>query len=499
MNETPFRRARTHLALPVLLVSMVATAPPSTAAAVDGSGSGRPAVASSASLLFAGGERRALQQTSPEIMVLYRQAREALNVGNYRRAAALFRVAGEGALDARLAADAAYYEAFALYRLGGVDNYRRGLAVLEQQRVGAAAPGRDTEELYVRIRSALAMAGDPGAVAAINRAAAAGETTGAGPATITIAGRPVALSDALGGFPGGAPLCSPAEHPVRIAELNALRRLHDELALPVLRGVLTMRDECSAPLRRQAVFLTAQTEAAGVGPLLVDVARYDPDPTVRAEAVFWLSSVDDPAVATALAELLRDAIEPSVRERAAFALARHDSPVARSALRGVVLDASADESIRLRAVGWLAADVPARDPAFLAEAYPDIDNPRLRGRVIDAIGLAGDPWAAGWLRERALDVSEHADLRKSALFRYGRVGTDTRDLVEVFGALETSELREHGVFVIGQRPGWEASRALLDIAREARTPELRDMAIFWLNQRQDPTAREALAELLGRR
>ena len=437
----------------------------------------------------------AIQQVAAPTRAAYQQGREALNFGDLRRAADLFAVARDGAPGSRFAADAAYWEAFALYRLGGAEDYRRALEVLEAQRGSDAETGRDTEELYVRIRAALAMSGDPGAVAAITRSAEPTDPAAAAPATITVGGRSISVTDALGGFPGGAPACARGEHGVRIAELAALRRVRDELALPVLRNVLALRDECSAPLRRQAVLLTAQTETEEVGPLLVDVARHDPDPGVRAEAVFWLSKVPGDEIARALSEVLTAARDPAVRERAAFALSRHDSPVARQALQRLVTEESAAVQARLQAVDLLAADVPARDPAFLADAYADLESARVRLRVIEAVGFAGEPWAADWLRARALDPEEPADSRKAALFRLGQASASVQDLVAVLRGLETEELRGHAVFVVAQRPGWEASRVLLDLARETENPELRDLAVFWLEQRRDPTALAALADL----
>jgi hypothetical protein len=69
------------------------------------------------------------------------------------------------------------------------------------------------------------------------------------------------------------------------------------------------------------------------------------------------------------------------------------------------------------------------------------------------------------------------------------------DLLDVLAALDDPDLREYAVFVIAQRAGWQASRALLELARDAGGADLRDVAVFWLEQRRDPTARAALAEL----
>jgi hypothetical protein len=113
----------------------------------------------------------AVQQSSEEALAAYTQARRALNYRDFQRAADLFRLARDGAPGSQLAVDAAYWEAFSLYRVGDVQAYRRALDVLEAQRHQASETGRDAEALYVRIRTELAMSGDPGAVAAITGSA----------------------------------------------------------------------------------------------------------------------------------------------------------------------------------------------------------------------------------------------------------------------------------------------------------------------------------------
>lgn len=446
-------------------------------------GKGAPAALASVGL-------RALQDES-RIPASYMEAREALNGRDYARAALLFRNARLGAPSTRVATDAAYWEAFSLYRVGGVDAYRRALATLES----AAAAGRDADELYIRIRTELALSGDPAAVAAITRSASLGQRSGTGPATISVGGRHTPVSDELGGFPGGAPACAPSEHTLRLADLNALRRVRGELALPVLRAVLLSRDECSALLRRHAVLLTVQTGAEGVADLLIDVARRDPSPDVRAEAVFWLSEVSGDEVTAALVEFLHDARDPAVRERAAFSLARHDSPIANEAIRALVADDEAPAEMRIRAVEWLAADLPVRDPEHLVDAYPGVAEPRVRDSVIKAIATSGEPWATTWLRERVLDDNEPDEVRKVALFRLGQTDIVVEELLEVYAALDSEPLREHAVFVIGQRPGHDASNALLRAARSARSGAVRNAAVFWLEQRRDPAALEALVAL----
>src|SRR5690348_8957725 len=64
---------------------------------------------------------------------LYRAAREALNRGDYKRAAALFRDVERKFPQSQYVADAMYYQAFALSRTGNERDLRQALEVLTEQ------------------------------------------------------------------------------------------------------------------------------------------------------------------------------------------------------------------------------------------------------------------------------------------------------------------------------------------------------------------------------
>ena len=63
---------------------------------------------------------------------LYRLARETLNRGEYRRAAQLFADISQRFPNSVYAADARYWRAFALYRIGGTNDLRDALSALER-------------------------------------------------------------------------------------------------------------------------------------------------------------------------------------------------------------------------------------------------------------------------------------------------------------------------------------------------------------------------------
>src|SRR5687768_3677007 len=159
---------------------------------------------------------------------LYRLARQTLNRGEYRRASQLFGDISQRFPNSAYAADARYWRAFALYRIGGTTDLKDALASLETQgnRYYQASLKTDAATLASRIRGALAQRGDPRMLTAVERAA--GEQ--------------------------GVP-CDKEDAAVRVQALSALGDMDKESTTPILRRILEKRDRCSASLRRNALFL----------------------------------------------------------------------------------------------------------------------------------------------------------------------------------------------------------------------------------------------------
>ena len=94
---------------------------------------------------------------------IYRQARQALNRGDFRGAAGLFSELRSAHPTSEYVADAYYYEAFALYRQGSRSDLRtaRDLIATQTQEYPDAATREDADELAVRIEGQLARSGTP--------------------------------------------------------------------------------------------------------------------------------------------------------------------------------------------------------------------------------------------------------------------------------------------------------------------------------------------------
>ncbi len=263
------------------------------------------------------------QQGTPEDS-LYRQAREILNRGEYTRAAQLFQAFQERFPNARTAPAALYWRAFALYRAGGTEELRGALAALQTQRTRYpnTAQDADAAALQTRIHAALARRGDQQAAAALRAA-----TT-----------------------QGGSATCDREDMEIRTEALNALARQDEAAAGQVLGRVLAQRDECSATLRRRAVYLLGRRTDPDVATRLLEVARNDPDRNVRNDAIAILGRIPGEQTIRHLEAVFTGATDERTQAAVFTALRNRNTPAARVLLRRFVERTDLSESLRVSAV-----------------------------------------------------------------------------------------------------------------------------------------------------
>ena len=410
---------------------------------------------------------------------LYQQARAALNRGDNRQAARLFHRIVEEEPDSEYAPDALYWQAFALYRVGGNDALREALSALDQQReeYPDAATRGDADALAVRIRGALAQGGDAEAAQRLYEVAGEAETS----------------------YEVEAGNCPDEEADVRVAAINALMEMDPERALPVLEKVLARRDACSETLREKAIFIVAESDSPRATDILLEVARTDPHPEVRGQAVFWLSEVDDERAVDALEQILLESQDNDLREKALFALSENDSERAGQILRSYALDPGQPEEVREKALFWYAESQSGGDVAFLRELYGRVESESLKEKVLFAASESGDPEAVEWLLEIAAEGGQSIELRKQALFWAGESSDGTGDarLLALYDRTSEPELKDQLLFVYSELDTPDSIDKLFEIARTETDPELQKKALFWLGESDDPRVAQFLEELIN--
>jgi tetratricopeptide (TPR) repeat protein len=438
----------------------------------------------------------------------YRAAREALNGGDYQRAADGFRRVWERYPRSEPAGDATYWHAFALSKIGGERNLQTALQLLQHQSevYPRARTRRDGDGLAVRIRGELARMGNAEAAESVYVMAAPA-------APVSTAAPPVGPAPSAPPAPRGAPApraapvpragqdpaCRDEDSELRAAALNALLQMDSERALPILKQVIERRDPCSVELRRKAMFLVSQKRGADVEDILLKSAREDPDREVRAQAIFWLSQVNTERAVTALDSILIGSSDRELQEKAIFALSEQRSPRATEILRRFVDRADVSDELKGKAIFWLGQRRSDESFKYLQELYPRLQSAELKDKVIFAIAERREPEARRWLMDLALNAGEPMEMRKKALFWAGQNrNVAIADLVRLYDTMNDREMKEQLIFGYSQRRETEAVDKLMAIAENDSDGELRKKAIFWLGQSKDPRAAEFLLRLINR-
>jgi HEAT repeat protein len=420
---------------------------------------------------------------------LYRLAREALSRGDYRRAAEIFHRIPERYPQSQYAGQALYFEAYALYRVGGDDELSTARNRLKQlkQRYPAISK-KDGDPLLTRVCGELAKRGDESCAADIGSLAEGRDVTGG--ETITIPG------------PQGRNNCSPdadEDSDDRIAALNALLQMDADRAMPILKQVLARRDPCSVALRRKAVFLVSQQRTAETANLLMSVARSDPDQETREQAVFWLSQV--PGSTGLLEEILRGNSDQSIKDKALFALSQQNEPRAQQMLCDFAMRDSEQSELREKAIFWLGQRRSSpENTECLRSLYSRLTtNVDLKEKILFSLSQQKGAGNEQWLMNIAVNPKEDIELRKKALFWAGQSGVAISELSRLYDRMADSEMRDQVIFVLSQRQRDPAAMdKLFDIAKNEKDSELRKKAIFWLGQSRDPRVQQFLMDLINK-
>lgn len=487
----------------------------------------------------------ALQSSEDMPEALFESGHEALSRDNYRDAVEAFDKAYDLSRDSTFAARALYWQAFALYRIGSMKHLRKAeerLDLLLSTYDPSVSRG-DAAELLTRIRGELARVGDAAAAEQIAVLAArlqAEESRRAAEMTRQEAEmfrqeaqkahqeaqvvameaqfeaserakmlaaeqyelawrlqalRPTVLIEEIR-FPADRDL-EFAEEDIRIAALNALALMDEDLAVPIVMSVLKRRDKDSAGLRRKAVLLLALHPSPATTPLLHEVVRSDPDVEVRAQAVAGLAVAMDDASIALLAEIAVQEEDIEIRERAIRALSQRTESVAAAALRDVAADDAQPEDIREHAIRGLGMQGGEENLAFLRQIYDDVDDEALKEVIVMNVGHQDPGESRAWLVELVGDETQPMAVREKAFFWLGHDReSPTESLIALYDKLEDTDLRRQAIFVIAQRQDPAAIQFALRIASEESDPALRRAAIFWLGASGDPKAAEYLRQLL---
>ena len=407
---------------------------------------------------------------------LYKLGRDAINAGDFRRAASYFAEISAKYPRSEYAADAPYWRAFALYKSGRTEDLREALKSLDTQqsrfpRAGTAGDGR---ELAIRIRGELARQGDVESAEAVSRAATPN--------------RPCVRDD--------------NDSEIRAAAMNALLQMDAEGAIPIIKQVLARRDECSIALREKAVFLLSQKRTSETETIMLDALNNDPAASVREQAVFWLGQVRTDRAAAALEEIVTSSRDVELRTKAVHALHETNSPRAAAVLRRLAESETTPDGVREQAIFWLGQRRSQENAEFLRALIGKLGRgeraDHWRNKAMFSLSQMRCCGNAAWLLAQGLDNANSVEIRGHALWTAGQAGVAGSDLAGVYDRITDAEVKGKLIWVMSESRDRVATDKLIDIARNDRDIEMRKKALFWLGQKNDPRVRQILTEILTR-
>ena len=416
------------------------------------------------------GPRPAWAQGDPADSV-YRLAREAFNRYDYSKAATLFNDLVTKYPNSRYASDASYYEAFARYRVGTVDQLRLALKALDGSTTRdypLNSRKSDVPALRARILSALSTRGERGA--------------------------DEQLKAIYAQYPA---LCDQEQIQVKSQVLNSMYQSDPEGTMPLIRKQLETRDACSADLRRTAVFLLANRPDEQKTALIAQVAKNDTVRDVRRQAIDVLARMPGDLAISTLMELMKDGDE-QIQSAAVRALMRSDNPKARAAMRSLIERKESPERQRVDAIQSYNSDnTTADDATYLRSLYGREQSERVKEAIINALGHTGTEDNVSFLLAIAKNSNESSSLRSSALNRISRMNLSVDDLSKLYDASDSRTMRRSLVYALGNRSEPAAVTKLLEIVKLSTDPEVKASAISVLINKKDPEINKKLAALIG--
>jgi HEAT repeat protein len=276
-----------------------------------------------------------------------------------------------------------------------------------------------------------------------------------------------------------------------------------------------------------ALTLLGRNGGKSVTPVILGVARNEPDLKLRARAISALGATNDDSVVDALRDFALNSPENDIVEASLYALSRHTGERAIVVLSDIAISGKTTPQRRL-AISSIASrpGEPAVDA--LLRIYDADQTVEIRRAVISGFGNRKSERAGAKLFDIARS-SDTIELRKAAISAISRRGGDKaiEFLLSLYDTEKNEEVRDQimsalgygsnfyvgtpvvvgkGGQGIGQGIGLSASsrmndqrviRKLIEIARDKNAPmERRKRAIGWLSRSKDPEVLKFLEDLL---
>lgn len=300
----------------------------------------------------------------------------------------------------------------------------------------------------------------------------------------------------------------------------------------VQRGILAatewLKPGSTQTVRCKGAALTLLGRNGGktVTPVILGVARSEPDLKLRARAISALGATNDDTVVDALRDFALNSQENDIVEASLYALSKHTGERAIVVLSDIAISGKTTPQRKV-AISSIASrpGEPAVDA--LLRIYDADQTVEIRRAVISGFGNRKSERAGSKLFDIARG-SDNIELRKSAISAISRRGGDKaiEFLLSLYDTEKNEELKDQIMSALGYGNVWVAAptivgsgqgigaqgigytatnrmndqrvvKKLIEIARDQKAPmERRKRAIGWLSRSKDPEVLKFLEDLL---
>jgi len=269
-------------------------------------------------------------------------------------------------------------------------------------------------------------------------------------------------------------------------------------AVPILAQVMQKRDDCSAQLRKRAVFLLSQKATGEAVALLIRAANDDPAREVRSDAVFWLGQTRSEQATGALEQIALRSPDMALRDKAIFALAQQGSARGAALLRQIAEGDDTPRRLREQAIFQLGQRGSQANAEYLRDLFAKLPRGEeaLKKNVLFSLSQMRGFGNDRWLLTVGLDEAQTVDVRKHAFFTAGQNGVGGSALATIYDQVRTPEIKEQLIWVMSQSSDRAGADKLVQIAKTDPNREMRKKALFWLGQMNDPRIKQIIADLI---
>lgn len=246
-----------------------------------------------------------------------------------------------------------------------------------------------------------------------------------------------------------------------------------------------------------ALTLLARNGGKAVTPVILGIAKSEPNVKLRARAIAALGATSDETVIDTLRDFALNSQDNDIAEASLYALGQHTGPRAITVL-GEIAVSNRAAALRKVAIASIASrqGEPAVDA--LLKIYDTDQSVEIRKYVIAGFGHRKSERAGNKLLEIARGA-DNIELRKAAISAIAsRSGEKALDiLLGLYDTEKSEELKDRIINSIGSSSDPRVTKKLIEIARNPQSPmDRRRRAIGWLSRSKDPEVTKFLEDLL---